>query len=235
MIKPRRLVGYGAQSVAFSLAAAMAVAIPCWQQGALTPGLLLLPTAAAGALAARFCAGGDILSCLAALTFGLTLDFMRMPPALMQALCVAGNDALPALLVVHVRWFAVTTFVMAVLLVVRRPSIAALPLVMLELGAMLTVMVMVMGAMKLLVEASGRQFGAEAMASAMVLGMLIFHLCDTAASVCLSQRSQRHARKKVALLKEQPDKIGNDNLVPPAPQCMSSSYFKSPRPPTIRG
>jgi hypothetical protein len=168
---------------AFGLLGYAAAALPCWLHGIAAAG----PWSALGALAAAAvqaaagpgarCRRGEMLACMAALSAGLSVDFMLVPPALVMAVCGTGGGLAELLFGAHLRWFPATSLAMLALLVARHGAVSPRGLLRagIEFGAMLALMSLTMHAFKAMATA-GSPWSASGMASAMVVGMSLLFL-----------------------------------------------------------
>jgi hypothetical protein len=167
---------------AFGLLGYAAAALPCWLHGIAAAG----PWSALGTLAAAAveaaagagarCRRGEMLACMAALSAGLSVDFMLVPPALVMAVCGSGGGLAELLFGAHFRWFPATSLAMLALLVARHGAVPrGLLRVGIEFGGMLALMSLTMHAFKAMATA-GSPWSASGMASAMVVGMSMLYL-----------------------------------------------------------
>lgn len=142
-----------------------------------------------------------MLVCMAAVSAGMVLDFMRVPPASLLSLCssVAGMGV-PALLV-HVRWFPLTMLAMLLLICVpyrpraqreqRSVALSAAVLGMLvAFPCMLLVMALWMNAGKAIAAMLGWPWTANGMVSLMLTGMLAYAWLRAAVATRLLGRWQ---------------------------------------------
>jgi hypothetical protein len=123
------------------------------------------------------CRRGEMLACMAALSAGLSVDFMLVPPALVMAVCGTGGGLAELLFGAHLRWFPATSLAMLALLVARHGGVGPRGLLRagIEFGAMLALMSLTMYAFKAMATA-GSPWSASGMASAMVVGMSMLYL-----------------------------------------------------------
>lgn len=157
--------------------AGLAVVTPGWLYGMPPAGWWALLAASVAALAASRCAGRAVLLCLAAVALGLTLDFLRMPPALLMSVCRTDAGSLPALLTAHLLLFPATSAAMLCLLLpryLRRARIAWLPLVALEFLGMMAAMTLAMVVFQRAAAPLGWEWGPDGWACAMATGMIGF-------------------------------------------------------------
>lgn len=165
---------------------------------------------AAGAIGR--CVRRDMLPCASAISIGITIDFLRVPPQALLDLCsirAAGANGWLDAIGDHWRWFPVTMLSMVIAIVLPRlcrPSskragdsgrvVAGLGGIAFDLVIMALVMTACMSAMRNLAAMAGVSWVAGGVVCAMLVGMLAFTLTRAVLQRMLTlyaQRAWRHA------------------------------------------
>jgi hypothetical protein len=194
----RSVPAHLAPALLSGLAVAVAASVPGWLHGAAALdawSLLTLLAASASALtpAAARCERAALFGCVAATSVGMTLDFLRIDPQALAALCGGGGGWGLAAMGAHLRWFPASALGMLLALAMLRPAGASAWLLLPGFGLMLAMMTLAMHALRLLAWELAWSWGAHSMACAMMLGMFAWLL-----ALRLGARLWRRLRRTAA-------------------------------------
>ncbi|RYE99755.1 MAG: hypothetical protein EOO78_13485, partial [Oxalobacteraceae bacterium] len=162
-------------SILAGICGGLAVAAPCWLHGVPAGAgwsvLGLLTGALYGASGHRHL---HALACMAALAFGMSIDFARVPPFALLAWCGAASGLADMLFLAHLRWFPVTTLAMLALMWPGAATPRACLGAALRFAGMLAAMSLAAQGVRALAPLAGMAWSAGAMTGAMLAGMLLF-------------------------------------------------------------